>query len=75
MSAVPARAGALKPFQEVFLNQDLDQLCLPVQARYKDDIPLSLFSAQRPQRPIWKTQMIIAYFENGSRLSSGPRES
>ena len=41
MSAVPARAGQHKMFQDIFLNQGAEQLCLPAQARYKDDIRIS----------------------------------
>ena len=41
MSAVPARAGQHKMFQDIFLNQGAEQLCLPAQARYKDDSRIS----------------------------------
>jgi hypothetical protein len=33
MTAVPAREGATKTFQDIFLNQDAEQLCLPAYAR------------------------------------------
>ncbi len=33
MTAVPARKGATKTFQNIFLNQDAEQLCLPAYAR------------------------------------------